>query len=120
MAVLLLWTGVHYSFAGALQNSVIIIIRHAEKPDAGDGLSPAGEARAKAYVDYFKQFTVDSNVIHFDYLFAAKDSHESKRPKLTIKPLSKTLKLDINTNFKDDEYAQLAEELQGGRYGNCS
>jgi hypothetical protein len=118
MAVLLLWTGVHYSFAGALQNSVIIIIRHAEKPDAGDGLSPAGEARAKAYVDYFKQFTVDSNVIHFDYLFAAKDSHESKRPKLTIKPLSKTLKLDINTNFKDDEYAQLAEELQGGRYGN--
>ena len=56
--MLLHWTGVQYTFAGKLQNSVIVLIRHAEKPDAGDALSPAGEARANAYVDYFKHFTV--------------------------------------------------------------
>jgi hypothetical protein len=118
ISVLLLWIGVQYTFAGKLQSSVIVVIRHAEKPDVGDALSSAGDARANAYVDYFKHFTVNSNVIHFDYLFAAKDSHESKRPKLTIKPLSKALGLAINTDFKDDEYAKLADELHSGRYSN--
>jgi hypothetical protein len=61
---------------------------------------------------------VDSKEIHFDYLFAAKDSHESKRPTLTIKPLSKALGLDINTDFKDAEYAKLGDELHAGRYSN--
>ena len=109
---------VHYTFAGKLQSSVIIVIRHAEKPDAGDGLAPAGDARANAYVNYFKHFTVNSNAIHFEYLFAAKDSHESQRPKLTIKPLSQALGLSINTDFKDEEYAELADELHSGRYSN--
>ena len=116
--VILHWTGVQYTFAGKLQNSVIVLIRHAEKPGAGDALSPAGEARANAYVDYFTHFTVNSNAIHFDYLFAAKDSHESKRPRLTIKPLSKALGLGINTDFKDEAYARLADELHSRRYSN--
>jgi hypothetical protein len=118
IAVLLLWMGVHCTNASQLQSSVIIIVRHAEKSDADDGLAPAGDARANAYVDYFKHFTVNSNAIHFDYLFAAKDSRESKRPRLTIKPLSKALGLVINTDFKDDEYAELAEELHAERYSN--
>lgn len=118
VSVLLLSMGVHYIVAGKLQSSVIVVIRHAEKPDAGDGLAPAGDARANAYVNYFEHFNMDSNVIHFDYLFAAKDSHESKRPKLTIKPLSKALGLNIDTDFKDDEYAELADELHAARYSN--
>lgn len=118
ISALLPWMGVHYTFSGQLQSSVILIIRHAEKPDVGDGLAPAGEARANAYVDYFKHFTVNSTALHCDYLFAAKDSHESRRPKLTIKPLSKALGLAINTDFKDDEYARLADELRSGRYSN--
>jgi hypothetical protein len=118
ITVLLLWIGVHCTNANPLQSSVVIIVRHAEKPDTGDGLAPAGDARANAYVDYFKHFTVNSNAVHFDYLFAAKDSRESKRPRLTIKPLSKALGLVINTEFKDDKYAELAEELHAGRYRN--
>jgi hypothetical protein len=118
ISVLVLTMGVPYTVAGKLQSSVIIVIRHAEKPDAGDGLAPAGDARANAYVNYFEHFTVNSNPIHFDYLFAAKDSHESKRPKLTIKPLSKVLGLNINTDFKDDEYRELADELHSARYSN--
>jgi hypothetical protein len=69
-------------------------------------------------VDYFKHFSVNANPIHFDYLFAAKNTQESKRPKLTIKPLSKALGLDINADFKDDEYAKLADELHSGRYND--
>ena len=69
-------------------------------------------------MDYFKNFTLDSKPIHFDYLFAAKDSHESKRPKLTIKPLSKALGLGINTDFKEQDYASLADELRSGPYSN--
>ena len=118
ISVLLLWVSVHHTYAGQLKSSVIIIIRHAEKPDVGDGLAPAGDARANAYVDYFKHFSVNSNAIHFDYLFAAKNTQESSRPKLTIKPLSKALGLEINTDFKDGEYAKLAEELHAGRYNN--
>jgi hypothetical protein len=118
-SVLLLWMGgVQYMYAGQLRRTVIVIIRHAEKPDAGDGLAPAGIARANAYVDYFKNFSVNSTPIHFDYLFAAKDTQESKRPKLTIKPLSKALGLDINTDFKDDAYAKLADELHSGPYND--
>ena len=59
--------GAHYTYAGQLHNSVIVIIRHAEKPADGDGLAPAGDARANAYVDYFKNFTLGSKPIHFDY-----------------------------------------------------
>jgi len=65
-----------------------------------------------------RNFTLDSKLIHFDYLFAAKDSHKSKRPKLTIKPLSKALGLDINTDFKEQDYASLADELRSGPYSN--
>jgi len=61
VSVLLLSMGVHYIVAGKLQSSVIVVIRHAEKPDAGDGLAPAGDARANAYVNYFEHFNVDSN-----------------------------------------------------------
>jgi hypothetical protein len=118
MSVFFLWLGVCGAMAGQLQNSVIVIIRHAEKPEGGDGLAPAGEARAQAYVDYFEHFTVHKKVIRFDFLFATKNSRESKRPRLTIKPLSEALGLSINTDFKDDEYANLADELQSGRYNN--
>src|SRR5262249_57759246 len=41
------------------KNSVILIIRHAENPANGHGLSPRGEERAKAYKNYFQTFTAD-------------------------------------------------------------
>ena len=42
------------------KNSVVLIIRHAEDADSGDGISPLGEKRAEAYKNYFLNFTVDS------------------------------------------------------------
>ena len=37
-----------------LADATVVIVRHGEKPDEGAGLSPAGEARAKAYEDAAK------------------------------------------------------------------
>ena len=45
----------------ALKDAVILIIRHAEKPESGEGLSPTGEERAKNYVNYYKNYAVNSN-----------------------------------------------------------
>ena len=45
--------------SSGLKNAVILVIRHAEEPDDGDGLSSAGQARANAYANYFKTFTID-------------------------------------------------------------
>ncbi len=43
-----------------LKNAVVLIIRHAEKPDKGEDLSKAGKKRAEAYVKYFENYAVDS------------------------------------------------------------
>jgi hypothetical protein len=98
----------------ALKNAVILIIRHAEQPDDGDGLSPAGEARAKAYVNYFKNFTIDGQPLKLDYLFATADSRNSRRPRLTIEPTAKELGLTIDTRFKNQQCQELADEVLGG------
>jgi broad specificity phosphatase PhoE len=95
-----------------LKNTVILIIRHAEKPDTGNGLSPVGKQRAKAYINYFKNFEVDSQPLKLDCLFAAADSRESHRPRLTLKPLGQALGLRINDRFKDKQSQELAREIQ--------
>jgi broad specificity phosphatase PhoE len=95
-----------------LKNAVILIVRHAEKPDSGSGLSSAGKQRAKAYVNYFKNFKVGSKPLKLDCLFAMADSKESRRPRLTIEPLSKALGLRLDTRFKDQQAQALANEIR--------
>jgi hypothetical protein len=95
-----------------LTNAIVLIIRHAEKPDNGHGLSAAGDARAQAYVNYFKNYTIDGQPLKFDYLFATTDSPTSHRPILTIEPTAKALGLKIDSRFSDSQFLQLAQELQ--------
>ena len=35
------------------KDAVVLIIRHAEDADSGDGISPLGQQRAEAYKNYF-------------------------------------------------------------------
>ena len=107
----------HDGSADGLKNAVILVIRHAEKPDSGDGLSPAGQERAKAYVDYFKNFTVDSKPLKLDYLFSAADSKVSQRPRLTLEPLSKALGLTIDGQFDETKFQKLADEIRSQPHG---
>jgi hypothetical protein len=95
-----------------LNNAVILIIRHAEKPDHGTGLSAAGEARAGAYAGYFRNFSIAGQPIRLDYLFASAETKQSDRPSLTLEPLGKLLGLAIDTRFANQQFPQLARELR--------
>ncbi len=97
---------------GGLKNAVVLIIRHAEKPDKGDGLSPAGQNRAAAYVGYFENFTVDSTPFKPDYLFAAADSKASRRPRLTLEPFSQAVGLPIDTRFPETKNKELVAAIR--------
>lgn len=105
------------SAAPALQDAVILIIRHAEKPESGPELSPEGVQRAQAYVNYFKNFQLDSKPLKLDCLIATADTKGSHRPRLTLTPLSLALKLPIETAFKDKEFAALARDLETTPHG---
>jgi broad specificity phosphatase PhoE len=100
-----------------LADTVVLVIRHAEKPPSGDSLTPAGEARAKAYVHYFQNYTIDAKPETVDYLFAAADSKGSKRPRLTLTPLSQATGLAVDQRFTDKQFQKLADELQAKRHG---
>lgn len=102
----------------ALARAVILIIRHAEKPDSGDGLTSAGEARANAYVNYFEHYSLaGAPPIRLTALFAAANSSSSHRPYLTLLPLSQAIGLPIDTDYKDGDYAKLADTLKSTDHG---
>jgi len=93
------------------KNTNILMIRHGEKPKTGKHLAIAGQERAAAYSIYFQNYQIDSKTIKLDYLFAAKDSASSHRPRLTIEPLSKATGLLMNLSTSDKDYQTLATEL---------
>jgi hypothetical protein len=101
----------------ALQDTVVLIIRHAEKPETGSGLTATGQERAEAYVKYFKSFTIDGRPLRLDHLFAAADSAKSQRPRLTLEPLARSLGMKIDSRFTDKNPGTLARELRAKSHG---
>jgi len=99
------------------KNSVVLIIRHAEDADSGDGISSLGQKRADAYKDYFLNFAVDSKRLETNAVFAAKDSKKSHRPRLTLEPFAKAAKLKIDTRFGNSQSADLAADLRANQQG---
>jgi hypothetical protein len=102
---------------GGLADTTVLIIRHAEKPQEGSGLTPEGEARAEAYVKYFQRFSVNGESVRPDTLIAAADSSESQRPRLTLEPLGKALGLSIDERFSDKQAKELAKALRSSQHG---
>ena len=100
------------SGSSGTQNATILIIRHAEKPKKGHGLSKAGEKRAKDYVAYFQNYQVDSVPLKVDYLYTAADTSDSRRPRLTLEPFSKAVGMSIDSSIKDDQYQKLVSAIQ--------
>ena len=99
------------------KNSVVLIIRHAENPANGHGLSPRGEERAEAYKNYFLNFAVDSKRREPDVIFVATDSKHSHRPRLTVEPFAKAAKLPIDNRFGNNQPSDLAAELRANQQG---
>ncbi len=102
------------------KNTNILMIRHAEKPDSGKGLKVAGQERAQAYVIYFQNYSLGSNLLELDYLFASANSSASHRSRLTIQPLATALGLCINDTYTDTDYHELADLLQQPKYDRCN
>jgi hypothetical protein len=100
-----------------LRDAVVLVIRHAEKPETGNDLSPAGVERANAYAHYFETFQMDGKPLKLDSLFAAHDSKKSNRPRLTLEPLSRALHLPLDSSFKDKAPEILADELKSRPHG---
>ena len=100
-----------------LANATVLVIRHGEKPAEGTGLTPAGEARAKAYVGFFKNLKVAGKPIHIDHIFATKDSKNSFRERLTVEPLGKALNLPLDLRFKNKAYGEMVKDIQTHNYG---
>ena len=90
------------------KDAVVLVIRHAEDADKGDGLSPRGQQRAETYKDYFLNLTFDSKRFEPDLVFAAKDSNKSRRPSLTVGPFAKAANLQVDTHFGNTQSAELA------------
>src|SRR5215510_14415715 len=99
------------------KNSVILIIRHAENPANGHGLSPRGEERAKAYKNYFLNFTVDSKKEEPNAIVVAADSKHSHRQRLTVQPFAKAANLPIDNRFANKQPADLAAKLRANYQG---
>lgn len=101
-----------------LARATVLVIRHAEEPDDGNGLSPAGVAHARAYVNYFQNYRVNGTTpLRLTALFAAANSSSSHRPVLTLTPLSQATGLPIDSSYKDNAYAKLADALKSTDHG---
>jgi hypothetical protein len=94
---------------------VVLIIRHAEDGGPGRDLAPRGQERAEAYKNYFLNFTVDSKRLEPHVVFAAKDSKQSHRPRLTVEPFAKAAKLKIDARFGNNQSGELAADLRANQ-----
>lgn len=106
----ILLTVIATASADGLANATVLVVRHAEKPATGRGLSPTGEQRAQAYVGCFEKF-------HLDCLIAGADSPNSMRPRLTLEPLAAALKLKIDSRFSTKDVPGVVKYLRTEPHG---
>jgi hypothetical protein len=108
--------GKHADDGGAdirgLRDVTVLIVRHAEKPVQGRGLSPQGEQRAAAYASYFDPLRLDGQALLPQRLIATRDSQASARPRLTLTPLAARLQLPIEQPWADDQVDALVTSLR--------
>jgi hypothetical protein len=103
--------------ASAFAPANVLIIRHAEKPLTGPGLSEEGQERAAALPQLFVKSDARPDPFPTPgFLIAAQTSPESSRPVDTVSPLGARLGLHVKDDVKDKHYAQLVGELKDQRY----
>jgi phosphohistidine phosphatase SixA len=90
---------------------IVMIIRHAEKPEKTNGtrdpnLAPQGYKRAEALAT-----VIPANFARPDFLIATRNTESSARPVETITPLSNALHEEIDSTFKDEEVTPLAHQI---------
>lgn len=97
-----------------LKDASIILMRHAEKPTdpSNTNLSDAGYDRANEIAKWIpQQFGRNP-----DEIFAAADSKHSSRPSETVEPLSKDTNVPIDSSISNNNYSNLANELDNAKF----
>ena len=108
------FSGPASSPSSGLSGSTVLIIRHAEKPMSGTGLTHAGQVRAFAYAKYFRNFHFSGAPLQIDTLVAASDTDNSDRPRLTLDPLSCATAMPVQQPFPSADVDGLARWLRVG------
>jgi hypothetical protein len=101
-----------------LANNTVLIIRHTEKPETGNGLTPQGEERARLYAKYFEPFHEEGLSISVDCLYAGADSKNSIRPRLTLEPISKATGFPLHLNIGTKDSEGLVRQLRTEPHGS--
>lgn len=91
----------------------VVIMRHAEKPIAGNELNEQGFRRAEALVDFFKtspemsKYGAPAAV----YAMAPKGEDGTLRPIQTVTPLARSLGLEVKKAYNKKHVADLVAEI---------
>lgn len=99
----------------------VLIIRHAEKNESGPDISPKGQERAQALVQFFR---TDPRVTKFGLpvaIFASSPKHEgsSMRPIETVTPLAQALNMEIHEEFHHKNVDELVDKVMSDpKYDN--
>ncbi len=104
---------------GGIRNTVILIIRHAEKPDdkANVNLAPEGFERARRYAKYFKKYTIEGKPLVLGTIIAAANSDASDRPVETVSPTSKAMPgVPFEHSVANDDFQKVADRFTKGTY----
>jgi hypothetical protein len=102
------------------RNGTVLIIRHAEKLDSGGGLSQKGQQRADALVEYIRKYQNDGHPIRLSAIYAASDTKESQRPRVSVEPVARSLGLRVESDFKSAAVDALADDVCARRAGQCT
>ncbi len=112
---LVFWLLAASGISSFAQPREIIVIRHAEKPpDAEDkGLSELGRRRATSLLKFFKENPETSRSWPPIAIYATGlgKGGKGQRCQHTVKPLSASLGVPIQTPFKAEEAADLAKQV---------
>lgn len=88
----------------------VIIIRHGEKPDAGDNLSCQGQNRALQLASVLHQKYHQPDFIYVPALDADKSTAHSRMFQ-TITPFAVKYNVAINSKYQDDDYDGVAKSV---------
>lgn len=103
--------------ADALANNTVLIVRHAEKPKLGVGLTEEGRKRAELYVRYFEPFHEPGFDLRPTALYSGADSKDSNRPRLTLEPLAAATGMKLHSTFNTKQPEDIVAALRAEPHG---
>jgi hypothetical protein len=92
----------------------VILIRHGEKPEQGDGLSLKGLERAAALVPFLSQRDGDRSVPCAIFAQGPTSKRTSQRPVETVAPLAQSLGIQVKT-FHHSAVADMVKQVLSNR-----